>query len=69
MTSNGLKCAPVFAQQDREEEMRDFEDNISAIFMTWKHHILLPNKKLHQLEANGFNANRQSKKPISLDIG
>ncbi len=56
----GLKCAPDFAQQVMEEVLCDvadtgvYLDNISAFSFTWEHHILLLDKILHWLEANGF---------------
>ncbi len=59
----GLKCAPDFAQQVMEEVLRNVEDtgvyldNIGAFSFTWEHHMLLIDKILHRLEANGFTVN------------
>ncbi|KAL7460342.1 hypothetical protein ACHAXS_000800, partial [Conticribra weissflogii] len=59
----GLKCAPDFAQQVMEEVLHDVEDtgvyldDIRTFSFTWEHHMLLLNKILHQLEANGFTVN------------
>ncbi|KAL7448146.1 hypothetical protein ACHAXS_000129 [Conticribra weissflogii] len=56
----GLKCAPDFAKQVMEEVLRNVKntgvnlDNIGAFSFTWEHHILLLEKILHRLEANGF---------------
>ncbi|KAL7460807.1 hypothetical protein ACHAXS_001250, partial [Conticribra weissflogii] len=59
----GLKCAPDFAQQVMKEVLCDVKDidiyldNIGAFSFTWEHHMLLLDKILHQLEANGFTVN------------
>ena len=59
----GLKYTPDFAQQVMEEVLRDVEDtgvyldNIGAFSFTWEHHMLLLDKILHCLEANGFTVN------------
>ncbi|KAL7448332.1 hypothetical protein ACHAXS_000147, partial [Conticribra weissflogii] len=59
----GLKCAPDFAQQVMEEVLCDVNDtgihldDIGAFSFTWEHHMLLLDKILHQLEANGFTVN------------
>ncbi len=59
----GLKCAPDFAQKVLEEVLRKIDDtsvylgDIGAFSFTWEHHILLLDKILHQLEANGFTIN------------
>ncbi len=59
----GLKCAPDFAYQVMEEVLCDVKDtrvyldNIGAFSFPWEHHILLLDKILHRLEANGFTVN------------
>ncbi len=59
----GLKCAPNFAQQVMEEVSWDVDDtsvyldNIGAFSFTWEHHILLLDKIIYWLEANGFLVN------------
>ncbi len=59
----GLKCAHDVSQQVMEEVLQNFNnisvylDNIDAFSLTWEHHILLLNKILHWLEANGFTIN------------
>ncbi len=59
----GLKCAPDFAQQVMEEVLRNVEDtgvyldNIGAFSFSWERHMLLLDKILHRLEANGFTVN------------
>ncbi len=46
-----------------EEVLCDIEDtdvylnDIGAFSFTWEHHILILDKIIHQLEANGFTAN------------
>ncbi len=61
--SMGLKCAPDFAQQVMEEVLpiiKDtsiYLDDIDAFSFTWEHHILLLDKILNWLEANGFTIN------------
>ncbi len=76
----GLKCTPDFAQQVMEKILHDVKDtsiyldNIDALSFTWEHHVLLLDKILHWLEANGFtgnplNANRPLKKLIVLVTG
>ncbi len=73
----GLKCAPDFAQQVMEEVLHDVKDtdiyldNIGAFLFTWEYHILLLDKILHLLEANGFavyplNVNGPFRKLIGL---
>ncbi len=58
-----LKCASDFAQQVMEEVFCDvkdtgiYHDNIGALSFTWEYHILLLDKNLHRLEANGFTVN------------
>ncbi len=59
----GLKCAPVFAQQVMEEVLHNVEDtgvylnDIGAFSFAWEYHIVLLDKILHWLEANGFTIN------------
>ncbi len=61
--SMGLKCAPNFAQQVMEEvfcnvdDIGVYHDDIGALSFTWEHHMLLLDKILHWLEANGFTIN------------
>ena len=56
----GLTCTPDFAQQVMEEVLCHVDDtnaylnDIGAFTFTWEHHMLLLDKILHQLEANGF---------------
>ncbi|KAL7460641.1 hypothetical protein ACHAXS_001087, partial [Conticribra weissflogii] len=56
----GLKCTPDFFQKVMEEVLCDVEDtsvyldDVGAFLFTWEHHILLLDKILHWLEANGF---------------
>ena len=56
----GLKYAPDFAEQIMEEVMHNLDntgvylDKIGAFSFTWEHHILLLDKILQWLEANGF---------------
>ncbi len=75
----GLKYAPDFAQQIMEEVMNNLDntgvylDKIGAFSFTWEHHILLLDKILHWLEANGFTVIllkcKWVRKLIGLDIG
>ncbi len=57
----GLKCNPYFAQQFMEEHnVKDigiYLDDIGVFSFTSEHQILLLDKILHQLEANGFTVN------------
>ncbi len=59
----GLKCAPDFAQQVMEEVLCNIKDtgvyldDIGVFLFIWEHHILLLDKILHWLEANGFTVN------------
>ncbi len=54
-----LKCASDFAQQVMEEVLSDVKDtsvyfdNIGALLFTMEHHVLVFDKMLHWLEANG----------------
>ncbi len=52
----GLKCTPDFVFHDIEDT-GVYLDDISAFSFTWEHNMLLLDKILHQLEANGFTIN------------
>ncbi len=59
----GLKCAPDFTQQVMEEVLHNVDntsvnlDDIGAFSFTWDQHMLLLDKILLQVEANGFTVN------------
>ncbi len=60
----GLKWTPGFAQQVMDKVVHNiinnigvYLDDIGAFFMNWEHHIVLLDKILNWLEANGFTVN------------
>ncbi|KAL7455835.1 hypothetical protein ACHAXS_000368 [Conticribra weissflogii] len=59
----GLKCAPDFAQQIMEQILHELDcvfvcvDDIGIFSRSWEEHILLVEKVLACLEANGFTVN------------
>ncbi len=59
----GLKCAPNFAQQVMDEVLHNINntnvylDNIGVFYFNWEHNILLLDKILYSLDANGFIVN------------
>ncbi len=69
----GTQMRPEFAQQVMKEVLHDVQDtgvylnNIGAFSFTWENYMLLFDKILHRLKANGFNVNRLNANEPSIN--